>query len=140
MNKKYSPKTIHLTGKGLEKVLGELEAKVMDLIWEAGSVTARFITDKLAEQKRDLSFNSIMTILNRLVDKKILKKGSKDGMYVFIPTMTQEDFSKSVTHDILTALVNDPALFSAAHFAELASGLDPETLNKLKKFIKKTKS
>jgi len=139
MSKKYSPKTIHLTSKGLEKVLGELEAKVMKLIWEAGSATARFVTDKLAEQKRDLSFNSIMTILNRLVEKRVLKKGNKNGVHVFMPLMTRDDFSRSVTRDILTALVNDPALFSSANFADLASELDPETLNKLKRFVKKTK-
>lgn len=137
--KNYKPKTVHLTAKGFEKVLGELEAKVMEIIWETGCATARCITDKLAQQKRDLSFNSIMTILNRLVEKKVLRKGNKNGVYVFTPIMTRDDFSRSVTRDILTALVNDPALFSPSYFADLASELDTETLNKLKKLVKKTK-
>lgn len=135
MAKQYKPKNINLTGQGLEKVLGELEAKIMGLVWEADGATARFITDRLAEQKRDLSFNSIMTILNRLVDKKILKKGSKDGVYVFIPTMTQEDFSRSVARDIISSVVKDPALFSVASFMELAKDLDKDTIKKLKAFL-----
>ncbi len=140
MGKNFSPKTVHLNGKGVEKVLGELEAKVMELIWESGEATARFVTDKLAEKKRSLSFNSIMTILNRLVNKNVLKKGEKNGVYVFSPIMKREDFSKSVTKDILTALVNDPALFSSAHFVDIASELDRETMDKLKSLVKKTKS
>lgn len=135
MSKKYSPKTIHLAGAGLEKVLGELEAKVMEIIWESGKATARFITDTLAKQRRQLSFNSIMTILNRLVSKKILKKGRENGTYVFIPTMSQEDFSRSVTRDIISSVVKDPALFSVASFNELAKDLDKETIKKLKAFL-----
>ena len=136
MSKKYSPKIIHLTGQGLEKVLGELEAKVMGLVWKIGCATARCITDKLAEQKRDLSFNSIMTVLNRLTDKKILKKGNKDGMYVFTPTVSQEDFSRVIARDIISSVVKDPALFSVASFTELAKDLDKETIKKLKAFLK----
>jgi len=130
MSNKYTPKTMHLSGRGLEKVLGELEAKIMELVWEDGCVTARCVTDKLLKQKRKLSFNSVMTILNRLVDKKILKKSSQDGMYVFTPTMSREDFSRSVTRDIISSVVKDPALFSVASFTELAKDLDKETIKK----------
>lgn len=140
MNKKYSPKTIHLTGQGLEKVLGSLEAKVMELVWEAEEVTVRSIKDTLARRSRELSFNSIMTIMNRLVDKNVLKKCGQSNVYTYCPTMPKDEFSRIVARDIISAVVKDPALFSAASFTELLGELDKETIKKLKQLLKKEPS
>lgn len=111
MSKNFKPKTIHLEGQGLEKVLGELEAKIMRLIWEAGEATVRSIRDTLARRKRELSFNSIMTIMNRLVAKGMLKKCGQSGVYTYCPTMPKDEFSRTVARDIISAVVKDPALF-----------------------------
>ena len=140
MGKIFSPKRFNLKENGIEKVLGELEAKIMEIVWESGCSTARRIRDRLAQQKRDLSFNSIMTVLNRLVDKRVLKKDTKDRVYTFTPELSRDDFSRLVARDIIASVVKDPTLFSVASFHELAQDLDAETLAKLKAFLKQEKT
>ena len=136
MRKSFTPKTIRLTGQGPAKVLGELEAKAMRIIWRQGPLTVRQVRDKLAGQGRDLSFNAVMTVLNRLVEKGLLKKCRlEDKIYSYCPTTTEEEFSRLLVKDIIAALVKDPTLFNAATFTNLATELDKETLAKLKKFL-----
>ncbi len=137
MKKKYSLKTIHLEGNGFEKALGELESKIMMLIWDEGKATTRFVRDALARQKRDLSFNAVMTVMNRLVDKGILKKKIDGRVYSYTPVMSKEKFSRMITKDIISAVVKDPSLFSVASFTELLDELDKGTIDKLKKFLNK---
>lgn len=133
---KFQPKVINLNGKGSQKVLGELESKVMELLWQEGDLTVRQARDMLAKQHKDLSFNSIMTIMNRLVEKDLLKKKDQEGLYLYTVKVSKKDFSKSVAKNIFTSILKDPSFFGATGFAELASDLDKETLDKLKKIIK----
>lgn len=133
---KFKPKTIHLEGKGFEKVLGELEAKIMEIIWSKDHVCVRDVRDSLEKSHKDLSFNSVMTIMNRLVDKGLLVKQSKSGLNTYAAKVSKKEFSKSVTKNIFTSLLKDPSFFGATGFAELASDLDKDVLDKLRKIIK----
>ena len=128
---KFKPKTINLNGKGLAKVLGELEAKIMELLWAEKLLTVRQARDILAKKHKELSFNAIMTIMNRLVDKELLTKVDNQGVYVYRPKISQKEFEKSMTKNIFTSLLKDPSFFGAAGFAELASDLDKKTLDYL---------
>lgn len=133
---KFKLKTIHLEAKGIKKVLGDLESLVMEVVWQAGPLTVRQVRDLLAKKKKDRSFNSIMTIMNRLVGKGLLQKKEDDAVFLYSPSISKKDFSTTVTKDIFTSLLRDPSFFGASGFAELASDLDKETLNKLKRLVK----
>jgi predicted transcriptional regulator len=77
-----------------------------------------------------------MTVMNRLVDKGILKKQAQSKVYVYQAVISKEDFFRMVTRDIISAVVQNPALFSVASFTDLA--LDSKTMEKLKRFLKKS--
>lgn len=136
MIKKFKLKKFNLDGKGLEKVLGELEAKIMEYIWKNSSATVRDVRDGLARQKKDLSFNSIMTIMNRLTVKGLLTKKEFKGSYLYRPLVSKKDFSNSVTKDIISAVLLDSSLFSASSFADISKDFDKETLVKFKKLFR----
>ena len=135
MGKKFSIKTIHLKGSGPEKVLGELEVKVMEYIWKHEGVSVRQVRDALAVSHKKLAFNSIMTIAKRLVAKGILRKREINGLFVFSSTMSKEKFNKTIATDLLSAVMKDPTLFSAVSFVDVAKGFDKKTLSKLKQFL-----
>ncbi len=133
----FKPKTVHLDEKGFAKVLGDLEAKIMNLVWKKGDSSVRAVRDSLERQGRDLSFNSVMTVMNRLVEKGLLKKQDDNGTYVYGALVLKKDLSRIVAKDIISSVVKDPALFSASSFADLASELDEETISKLRSFLDK---
>jgi len=131
----FKAKTVHLSGKGFKKVLGELEAEILEQLWKQSPASVRQVRDRLAANHRDLSFNAVMTIMNRLVEKGILDKKEADNTYQYSPTYQRSDFSRLVAKDILSAVLRDATLFSAASLTDLADDLDKETLRRLRQFI-----
>jgi predicted transcriptional regulator len=139
MKSRFELKNLRLTGRGLDKVLGDLETKIMQYLWRKEAASVRAVRESLNKNNKTISFNAVMTVMNRLVDKKMLRKNNKDGVYTYRPVMTKDEFSRLVTKDIIDAVVKDPALFSAASFAELADDLDKDALEKLRDFVMSSK-
>ena len=135
MVKIFKPKNIRLDEQGMEKFLGELEAKIMECVWQNSRVTVREVRDTLASRAKDISFNAIMTIMNRLVEKGLLKKGQRQGIYSYEPLMSKQKFSRVMAKDIISSVLRDPILFSAASFSDVAKDLDKNILRKLKLFL-----
>ncbi len=114
-------------------MLGEAEAHIMNFIWETGEASVRHVCDGIIKRYKTLSFNAVMTIMNRLVVKGLLKKKTTGAAYCYSPALSKKAFALAVTTDMITAVLKDPALFGAASFAEVSEELDTETLAKLKK-------
>ncbi len=130
-------KMLRLSAPGIKKVLGDLEAHIMEIVWREGDVTAREVTDILDRAGHPLSFNSVMTVMKRLEKKGILDKRKKKGVYFFSPVIGREDFCTRVASSVLASLLKDPFLFSPALFADLSEELDSQSLSVLKDFIRK---
>ena len=138
--KTFRPKQLKLNEKGLNKVLGELESEVMKTIWRMNVATVREVCDDLAKKKKKrLSFNTVMTIMNRLLKKEILTRKMEGGSYRYSAQQTKETFLASVSSEVMESLIRDPKFFSAAAFFDLIEEIDPEALEELKNLVKKKK-
>ena len=86
----------------LASVLGPLEADVMDAAWGSGAVTVRAVLDALnaVPGREAYSFNTIMTVMNRLVAKQLLGKRLESGTYVYAPAVTRDAFSAQVSRSV----------------------------------------
>ncbi len=129
----FKPKQIKLDEHGLAKILGDLEARVMDAVWSEEGASVRLVCDRL-KSERPLSFNTVMTIMNRLVEKGMLKKKMSDGQYAYLPVHTRQEFIDRVSSKILKSIMSDPQLFSMAAFVS-SLGEDPARLNELRRLI-----
>ena len=59
-----------LKESGLNRFFGPLESKIMEILWTSSSeMTIKDVQQKLDEDKA-INFNTVMTVMNRLVDKK----------------------------------------------------------------------
>ena len=52
----------------------ELELMILKIVWEDSPQTARQIRDALAERGRDLAHTSVITTLQKMVDKRQLSQ------------------------------------------------------------------
>lgn len=90
-----SPKlqnTVRLSADGVAKVLGDLEARVMHTVWAFGEpVPARTVHEQIAEE-HDVSPLTVITVLNRLVAKRLLRRRKRDGLLHFEACLTEEEF------------------------------------------------
>lgn len=92
---------------GIRKVLGDLEAEIMELIWArpAGQgTTVRDIFEILYERRR-IAYTTVMSTMARLAHKRLLRAEKADAAYVYYPTMSQEEFVSGFVGRILEDLL-----------------------------------
>lgn len=135
----FKAKRIDIHKHGLAKILGSLEADILEYIWHTGSATARCVCDHLNKSK-PLSFNAVNTVLNRLVDKDILKRTRGEQQFEFAARYSKEELCRMVSQDVFSSLLRDKKLFSVAGFAEAFDDLTAKERRDLLRVLRNKKS
>ena len=82
-------------------VLGELEQAVMDILWQRrDSLSVRDVHDLLSAT-RDLAYTTVMTVLDRLAKKGIVRRELNGRAWQYVPAVTRADL---VADEIVTLL------------------------------------
>lgn len=109
---------VHPDRPGIRKVLGDLEAEVMELIWSRPpdqGTTVRDVFEVLYErrlhasvaERRRIAYTTVMNTMTRLAKKNLLRTEKQDQAYVYYPNFSQEEFvSRFVEHMLENLLVN----------------------------------
>jgi len=133
MIKSFQLKQFKLHSKGVTKILGELESEIMEIVWQQKISTVREICNHLSQiRKKALSFNTIMTIMNRLGGKGLLEKRRGENCYEYEPKLTKREFLDDVSDDVIKDLMKNFKPYVLAHFAENLDKDDLEELIKLR--------
>lgn len=70
-------------------LLGELEAKVMEVLWHAAApMSVRQVHTVLAVD-RDLAYTTVMTVLDRLAKKEIVQRERDGRQWLYQPTTSR---------------------------------------------------
>ena len=111
---------------------GDLEEKVMEVLWKKGSATVSEVRKSLKDK---FAHTTIMTILDRLYKKGILKRDKEGKGYRYYPIVSKEEFEKMVAKKVVKDITKtDPSLAIAA-FEGIVENLSKEDIEKLKKLI-----
>lgn len=124
---------------GLKKVFGDLEADIMEIVWNSEDVTVREVFEELRLEKK-LAYTTVMTIMNRLVDKHLLKRESRGNAFSYTPTVSENEFATQVVSEVLDGLLEDFADPALSHIVESLSSKDSQKLNKLEQLIKERRA
>ena len=68
----------------------ELELQFLKILWEKSPQPVREIRDALAKSGRDIAHTSVITTLNTMVKKKILKRKKDGNAFLFAPRLTRD--------------------------------------------------
>jgi predicted transcriptional regulator len=124
---------------GLRKVLGDLEADIMQIIWREEKSTVRDVYEKLRLQ-REIAYTTVMTIMGRLAEKKLLEKEQAGNAYVYRPTVSEQEFARRVVSEVLDGLLEEFAEPALSHFVDRLSNEDEQKIAKLEALIKERRS
>lgn len=101
------------TGDGLRKLLGPLEAEIMQIIWTGQRpYTGREVYKQILAQ-RDLAYTTVMTTMVRLAEKGILSqepakaKRGRGGTYVYIAMVNEAAFIDQAITEVVQSLLRD---------------------------------
>lgn len=125
MNTELGIRQFHPDRPGIRKVLGDLEAEIMELIWERPGdqwTTVREIFEILYE-RRHVAYTTVMNTMTRLTEKRLLRVEKQEKAYVYLPTFTQQEFISQFVDHILKDLMFS---FSGATLESLRTLPDSE--------------
>ena len=105
--------------------LGDLEREVMDVLWQSyHPLTVRQVHDELSrERRRDLAYTTVMTVLDRLAKKGVVRQERADRAYSYAPMQSREEMTAALMFDALSATPDQDA--ALAYFV---GRLPPEAL------------
>lgn len=113
--------------------LGPLEQDVMRCIWKNKTCTARDVVECLG-QNREIAYNTIQTIMTRLVDKGLLKRKLEGKTHVYKPAAKQ----KSVLLSLITQTMSGfTGQFGEEALIAFVDGLDDISEDTRQKLIEK---
>lgn len=124
---------MHLTAfrlnqHGLARLFGELEAKVMNVVWALEEPTVQDVVDRLGQRA---NYKTVMTVMNRLVEKGILERRKVSRAFVYLPSFTQAELMSRLSRQVLDGLLTDFGPTVLAQFVEVVGEADRARLTEL---------
>jgi predicted transcriptional regulator len=113
------------------RLLGELEAAIMDLIWQRGEMTVREVWETL-QPTRPLAYTTIMTVMGRLVPKGVLIARKQGRTYYYRATAAPDEFVAQRAHAAVQDLLANFGDVGIAQFLRELDGVDPQRLAALR--------
>ncbi|MFI5428031.1 BlaI/MecI/CopY family transcriptional regulator [Aeromicrobium sp. UC242_57] len=100
--------------------LGELERSVMNVLWDGDTpLTVREVLDRLDE--RDLAYTTIMTVLDRLGTKEMVRRERDGRAFRYAPALSRD----AATSELLHAALDEAGTDRTAALVHFARTVDP---------------
>ncbi|KST70019.1 BlaI/MecI/CopY family transcriptional regulator [Mastigocoleus testarum] len=118
--------------------LGPLEAEILNIVWELGSVTVKDVHDRiLADPNRELAYTSVTTVLRRLTDKGWLACDKQGRAYYWQALLTKKQAQVIKAHEQLQQFlaVGNPDVIAA-----FADSLDESASEKIQAIAQRIKA
>ncbi|MFZ2488103.1 MAG: BlaI/MecI/CopY family transcriptional regulator, partial [Anaerolineae bacterium] len=81
------------------------------------------------------NYKTVMTVLNRLVDKEALTRERVSRAFIYRPRQSREVFLARVSRAIMGGLVRDFGSLAVAQFVETLDEIDPDQLAELERLV-----
>src|SRR6266566_1409697 len=122
---------------GIRKVLGDLEAEIMELVWSRPADQGTTVRDvfeilyerRLSADRRRIAYTTVMNTMARLAKKNLLRVEKQDQAYIYFPNLTQQEFVSRFVGRILENLYVN---FSGATLEGLEALPDQETATRVR--------
>jgi predicted transcriptional regulator len=124
----YETRTVAKRDERLQH--GQLEALVMDLVWDHGGwVTPGDVVDLIAKQ-HPLAYTTVMTILVRLWNKDMVERRQQGRAFAYHPVMSRDEWAAQRMHEFL-----DTAGDRTVALTHFVSTLNAKQLGQLRKAV-----
>lgn len=123
---------------GLNRFFGTLEAKIMDILWAGPEMAIKDVQHQL-EREKPVNFNTVMTVMNRLVEKGILEKRQEGRSFLYQPVLTREQFLDNQSKELTHELIEEFGPLVVNHMLDALEEADPSLMEKLEQKIKQLK-
>lgn len=115
--------------------MGELEATVMNVLWDRGGWLTPGEVHEVLNADRALAYTTVMTVLVRLWQKGRLERARDGRAYAYRPLQTREDYAGTRMGQVLVDVADRSKALS--HFV---GALDRADRAQLRRMLKRAES
>lgn len=101
---------------------GELEQRVLELLWAAGRPMTVAAVHRLVQAERDLAYTTVMTVLDRLAKKDLVLRTLVGRAWEYRPAIDQ---AKLAAEELTEVLAGCPPEVQLAALRIFAGRLEP---------------
>ena len=128
---------MRLSAEGVAKVLGDLEARVMRIVWAIGRpATARAVHEQVVRE-HEVAVLTVVTVLNKLVDKGLLRRAKRDDIYHYAARLTEEEFRSHASRRVVNGILSLGPEAVAASLVDALAKHDPAQLAELGRLVRR---
>jgi predicted transcriptional regulator len=131
-------KKFNYSGEGLSRFFGPLEAKILEFLWEGEELSIKEVQQRL-EAEKVVSFNTVMTVMKRLVDKGVLQKRTKGRTSLFKPIQSKTEFLEEQSKKLTGNLLDEFGGVVITHMLDSLTDIDETLMDKLEQKITQLK-
>lgn len=132
-------KRLRPEARGLKKVLGDLEAQVMEELWKMKTASVREVHQSIC-QKKGLAYTTVMTVMDRLAKKGYLERKKVGRSYLYQPALSREKLSSLLAESLLSSFFREFGRSAWVGFLEKVAPEDEELLKELEKIISQARN
>jgi BlaI family penicillinase repressor len=114
--------------------LGPLEERLLEALWERGHATVR---ELLGDGLQDLAYTTVMTTLDRLFKKGLLKREAEGRAFRYTPLLTREELHRQIAAEALRQIFDASPASSLplSYLVEILTQRDAQLLNELQQLV-----
>ena len=141
--RKPSPRTPHLqdtvrlSAEGFAKVLGDLEARVMRAVWALGRPASARGVYEVVLKEHDVALLTVITVLNKLVVKRLLDRAKRDDIYHYSARVTEEELRTIASRRVVSGILSLGPEAVAASLVDALAEHDPAQLAELGRLVRR---
>jgi predicted transcriptional regulator len=125
-------RALRLDESGLARIFGELEARIVEALWELENGTVHQVCRQMGDEP---NYKTVMTVMNRLVDKGLLVRKREGRAFVYRVAEDQETFLAHVSRQVVGGLLTDFGERAVVGLVEALTEVGPEQLAVLRQLI-----
>lgn len=113
--------------------LGNVQFRIMRVLWEEGEATARRITDALNETS-PIAHSTVQTLLRKLEAKRAVAHEKRERVFVFRALVAENEVTRSAAQELLSRVFHGSISGLVAHLLEDEQVSDEE-MKRLRKLV-----
>jgi predicted transcriptional regulator len=113
---------------------GDLEHAVLSALWKKGQASAKEIHAEIGEPA-GLVYTTIAKVLDRLHDKRLVKRELVGKAFVYQPGVPRERVERARVRDAVNRVLGDEPRPAMAHLVDAVASIDERLLDELARLV-----
>ena len=128
------------THPGADRLLGELEADVMRVVWPREHATVREVLEALnSERPRQIAYTTVMTVMSRLAEKGLLLRRLVGKTHHYVVAQTVHEFLHAASRRLFRSLIDDFGEVAIAEFLAELEQVQPDRRRALRRLASRVR-